>query len=172
MSLIKKEFDKKLMLGMYIYKSIVICCIVSSIICFSSCGKDRVKAGSPEEVLIFLKDRSRSEAIFDLYTTETISLANEYKKITGMKDESLVDSLSLIPKESEYDIAEKKSEGNRCLIKFVFTKHPSENGQAQTVELIMINDGKNWKIDKRDDYIRLIDSYKKRDADKYLKNIK
>jgi hypothetical protein len=136
------------------------------------CGKDKVKAGSPEEVLFFIKDKSRSEAIFDLYTSETISLAKEYKKITGMKDESLIDSLSLIPKESEYDITEKKIEGNRCSIKFIFTKHPSENAQAQVIELAMINDGNNWKIDKKDDYIKLIDSYKKRDADRYLKNIK
>ena len=136
------------------------------------CGKDRVEAGSPEEVLIFIKNKSRSESVFDLYTDETIGLAREYKKITGMKDESLIDSLSLIPKGSEYDIAEKRIEGDRCSIKFIFTKHPSENAQAQVIELIMINDGKNWKIDKRDDYIRLIDSYKKRDADKYLKNIK
>jgi hypothetical protein len=136
------------------------------------CGKDRAEAGSPEEVLIFIKNKSRSGAIFDLYTTETIGLAREYKKITGMKDESLTDSLSLIPKDSEYNITDKKIEGDRCSIKFIFTKHPSENAQAQTMELIMINDGKNWKIDKRDDYIRLIDSYKKRDADKYLKNIK
>ena len=136
------------------------------------CGKDKVETGSPEEVLIFIKDKSRNEAIFDLYTAETISFAKEYKKITGMMDESLIDSLSLIPKESEYDITEKKIEGDRCSIKFVFTKHPSENARAQIIELAMINDGKNWKIDKKDDYIRLIDSYKKRDADRYLKNIK
>jgi hypothetical protein len=89
-----------------------------------------------------------------------------------MKHESLIDSLSLVPKESEYKIAEKKIEGDRASIKFIFTKHPSENAQAHIIELVMINDGKNWKIDKKDDYIRLIDSYKKRDADKYLKNIK
>ena len=136
------------------------------------CGKDKVKVGSPEEVLIFIKDKGRTEAIFDLYTSETISLAKEYKKITGMKDESLIDSLSLIPKDSEYDIAEKKIEGESCTIKFIFTKHPSENAQAQLIELAMINNGKNWKIDKKDDFIKLIDSYKKRDADRYLKNIK
>jgi hypothetical protein len=136
------------------------------------CGKDKIKAGSPEEVLIFLKDKSRSAGIFDLYTVETINLAVEYKKLTGMKDESLIDSLSLIPKASEYDIVDKKTEENRCSIKFVFTKHPSENAQALTIELAMINDGENWKIDKKDDYTKLIDTYKKREADKYLKNIK
>ena len=136
------------------------------------CGRDKIEAGSPEEVLIFIKDKSRSEAIFALYTAETIGLAKEYKKITGMKDESLIDSLSFIPKGSEYDIVDKKIEGDRASIKFVFTKHPSENAQAQIIELRMINDGKNWKIDKKDDYTRLIDSYKKRDADRYLNNIK
>jgi hypothetical protein len=136
------------------------------------CGKDKVEAGSPEEVLVFIKDRNKSESIFDLYTAETISLAKEYKKITGMKDESLVDALSFIPKDSEYDITEKKIEGGRYSLKFIFKKHPSENALAQIIELVMINDGKNWKIDKKDDYIRLIDSYKKRDADKYLKSIK
>ncbi|MCL2155440.1 MAG: hypothetical protein FWH53_07245 [Leptospirales bacterium] len=156
---------------MYRYKSIVIFCIISSIIC-TMCKGDKVQAGSPEEVLLFIKDKSNSEAIFDLYTSETISLAKEYKKITGMKDESLTDSLSLLPKESEYDIVDKKIESDRCLIKFIFTKHPSENAQAQLIELTMINDGKNWKIDKQDDYIRLINSYKNRDADRYLKNIK
>jgi len=136
------------------------------------CGKDRVKAGSPEEVLIFIKDKGGTEEIFDLYTADTISLAKEYKKITGMKDESLIDSLSLIPKESEYDIAERIIEGESCSIKFIFTKHPSENAQAQIIGLAMINDGKSWKIDKSDDFIKLIDSFKKRDADRYLKNIK
>jgi hypothetical protein len=136
------------------------------------CGKDKPKAGSPEELLVFVKDKGGTGAIFDLYTDETISLAKEYKKLTGMKDESLVDSLSLIPETAEYDIAEKKIEGKICLIKFIFTKHPSENAQAQVIELAMINDGKNWRIDKRDDYIRLIDSFKKGDADRYLKNIK
>ena len=156
---------------MHKYKLIIICCIICSIIC-SVCGKDKIKAGSPEEVLFFLKDKSGSAGIFDLYTAETIDLAREYKKITGMKDESLIDSLSLIPKASEYDIVDKKIEENRCSIKFVFTKHPSENAQAQIIELAMINDGNNWKIDKKDDYIKLIDSYKKRDADRYLNSIK
>ena len=155
---------------MHRYKSIVIFCIIC-IICIM-CGRNKVQAGSPEEVLLFIKDKSRSESIYDLYTSETISLAKEYKKITGMKNESLTDSLSLIPKESEYDIVDKAIEGDRCSIKFIFTKHPSENAQAQLIELTMINDGNTWKIDKKDDYIRLIDSYKKRDADRYLKNIK
>ena len=155
----------------YNNKSIIICCIICSII-FSMCGKAKIEAGSPEEVLIFIKNKSRSEAIFDLYTAETISLAKEYKNITGMKGESLIDSLSLIPKESEYDILDRKIEGDRASIKFIFTKHPSENAQAHLIELSMISDGQNWKIDKKDDYIKLIDSYKKRDADRYLNSIK
>lgn len=157
---------------MYNYKMILTCCTMALILFFPGCGREKVEAGSPEEVLTFIRDKGNSSAVLDFYTDDTLSLMKRYMKITGMKSDTSVDILSFIPDGAEYRITGKRNEGNICTMNIVFTKHGSENAVGQTAAVRMIKDGKSWKIDRKDDFIKLIDSYEKKGTESYLKRIK
>jgi CRISPR/Cas system type I-B associated protein Csh2 (Cas7 group RAMP superfamily) len=137
-----------------------------------SCGKGKIEAGSPEEVLSLVKERGNGMGVFELYTDDTISLMKKYMKITGMKNETSADILSFIPEGAEYKINSKKIDGNRCDIEIVFTKHGSENASGQVIMLKMRKKGNGWKIDREDDFRKLIDSYEKRGVENYLDRIR
>jgi CRISPR/Cas system type I-B associated protein Csh2 (Cas7 group RAMP superfamily) len=139
---------------------------------FSGCGRGKIEAGSPEEVLSLIRDKGNSQAVLDYYTDETISLMNKYVKMTGMKNEASIDILSFIPESSEYSISGKTVEGDTCYLNLVFSKHTSENGIGQVISLKMIKEGDSWKIDRKDDFKKLIDSYEKRGAEEYLNRIR
>lgn len=147
-------------------------CMAAFLLISSGCGRDRVEAGSPEEVLSFIREKGNSETVLDFYTDETVSLMKKYMKTTGMKSETPADILSFIPEGAEYNITGKKIEGNICHLNLVFTKHSAENAMGQSVSLKMIKDGKSWKIDRRDDFKKLLDSYEKKGAENYLNRIK
>jgi len=147
-------------------------CIMASLIICSGCGRDKIEAGSPEEVLSFIREKGNSETVLDFYTDETVTLMKKYMKMTGMKNETSVDILSFIPEGAEYTISGKKIEGDNCFLNIAFTKHSSENASGQIITILMIKDGKSWKIDKKDDFKKLIDSYEKRGTEEYLNRIK
>ena len=154
------------------YKIFFTFIIVISLLISSGCGRKRIEAGSPEEVLTFVRDKGNSETVLDFYTEDTISLMKKYVKMTGMKSETSVDILSFIPEGAEYDIIGKKIEGDICYINLVFTKHSSENAMGQVIALKMIKKGNSWKIDKKDDYKKLINSYENKGVEDYLNKIK
>ena len=153
-------------------KRILILFLIAAFLIPSGCGRDKVEAGSPEEVLSFVRDKGNSNTVFDFYTDETVSLMKKYMKITQMKNETSADILSFIPEGSDYNIISRKIEGNSCTMSLMFTKHPSENAIGQTVILRMVKDGKTWKIDRKEDLKKLIESYEKRGAESYLNRIK
>lgn len=157
---------------MFINKFIIIGCVIITVLLYSSCGREKIEAGSPEEVLSFVREKGNSEAVLDFYTDDTINLMKKYMKLTGMKNETSVDMLSFIPEGSEYNIAGKKIEGDVCFINLIFTKHRSENGMGQIIILKMVKDGSSWKIDRKDDFKKLIESYDKKGAEDYLNRIK
>jgi hypothetical protein len=154
------------------YKIIFICITMTTLAVLSACGRDKIEAGSPEEVLSFVRDKGNSETVFDFYTDDTVSLMKKYMKLTGMKSETSVDILSFIPESAEYNITGKKIEGNNCYISLSFTKHSSENAVGQTIAIRMVKEGKSWKIDRKDDFKKLIESYEKKGSDNYLNRIK
>lgn len=157
---------------MFKYKMIRTAIVLIVIFFYSGCGRDKIEAGSPEEVLSFIREKGNSSAVLDLYTDDTISLMKKYMKMTGMKSETSVDVLSFIPDGSDYKITGKKVDGKNCSLNIVFLKHGSENIIGQTVEVRMIKDGKNWKIDRKDDFKKLIESYEKNGAENYLNRIR
>ena len=139
---------------------------------FCGCGREKVEAGSPEEALSFVRDKGNSDKVLNFYTDETVNLMKKYMKMTGMKSETSVDILSFIPEGAEYNITGKKIEGNKCFLNLVFTKHNSENAMGQVIAIQMVKDGNSWKIDRKDDFKKLIDSYEKKGIENYLKKIK
>ncbi len=153
-------------------KKIISCFTISFFLLFTGCGKEKIEAGSPEEVLSFVRDRGNSEIVLGFYTTETVSLMRKYMKLTGMKRETSVDILSFIPEGAEYKITEKKIEGNSCYLVIVFTKHSSENAIGQPMALKMEKEKNSWKIDRKDDFIKLIESYESKKATDYMNRIK
>ena len=142
------------------------------IISFYGCGKKKFAAGSPEEVLTFIKDKGQTESVFDFYTDDTIKLMKRYIKITGMKNESAVNILSFIPEKSEYNLTGRKIEGRNCSMNLIFTTHNSENAVGLVIPVNMVKEGNIWKIDRKKDFERLIDSYEKKGGEDYLKRIK
>jgi len=138
----------------------------------SGCGKKKIEAGSPEEVLSFVREKGNSETVFDFYTDETLTYMKKYVKLTGMQKETSVDILSFIPEGAEYNVSGKTVEGNKCNLNIVFTKHSSENGMGQVVALQMIKEGNSWKIDRAEDFKKLIKSYERKGTDEYLNKIK
>lgn len=143
-----------------------------SLMIFSGCGRDKIEAGSPEEVLSFVKEKGNSDTVLDFYTDDTVNLMKKYVKITGMKKETSVDMLSFISEGSEYAVTGKKIDGDSCLLNIVFTRHNSENAVGQMIEIRMIKDGKSWKIDRKRDFEKLIESYEKKGAEDYLNMIR
>lgn len=154
------------------YKIIFISFITLSLLIIVGCGRDKIEAGSPEEVLSFIKEKGNSDTIFDFYTDDTVSLMKKYVKITGMKSETGADILSFIPGDAEYNISGRKIEGDKCSLNLTFTKHGSENAMGQVVPVRMVKEGKSWKIDRKDDFKKLIESYEKKGAEGYLNRIK
>lgn len=154
------------------YKIIFISFITSAAVIIAGCGRDKIEAGSPEEVLSFIKEKGNSETVLDFYTDDTVSLMKKYVKLTGMKNETAVDILSFIPEGAEYNISGRKIEGDMCSLNLTFTKHGSENAMGQVVPIRMVKEGKSWKIDRKDDFKKLIESYEKKGAEGYLNRIK
>jgi hypothetical protein len=142
------------------------------IILSGSCGKKKIEAGSPEEVLFLIREKGQTESVFDYYTDDTIQLLKKYIKITGMKKESAVNILSFIPAKSEYNIQDRKIDDRNCSMKLVFTRHTSENAVGLAIAINMVKEGKSWKIDRGKDFKQLIESYEKKGAEDYLKKIK
>jgi len=157
---------------MFNHKIVFVGFIISAALIYSSCGREKIEAGSPEEVLSFVREKGNSEAVLDFYTEDTVNLMKKYVKLTGMKSETSVDILSFIPEDSEYTITGKKIEGDNCFLNFIFTKHSSENGVGQVIVLKMVKDGKSWKIDRKDDFKKLIESYDRKGVEGYLNRIK
>jgi len=153
-------------------KIIAIVTVLTSILIYSGCGREKIEAGSPEEVLSLVREKGNSESVLDFYTDDTVNLLKKYTKITGMKSETSVDVLSFIPEGSEYKINGKKIDDNNCSLNIIFTKHVSENAIGQIIAVQMIKDGKSWKIDRKNDFKKLIESYEKKGADDYLNRIK
>jgi len=157
---------------MPIGKMFIIFILMFSALLYTGCGKLKVEADSPEEVLSFIREKGNSASILDFYTNDTISQVNKYVKITGMKNETAADILSFIPEGAEYNVTGKKIEGSNCYISIIFTKHTSENAIGQSVDLRMVKEGKSWKIDRKDDFKKLIESYEKKGVENYLNRIK
>jgi len=157
---------------MFKYKITFSVCLMIIVLIYSGCGRGKIEAGSPEEVLTFVRDKGNSESVLDFYTDDTISLMNKYMKLTGMKSEASIDILSFIPEDAEYSISGKTIEGDTCFLNIVFSKHSTENGMGQVISLKMVKDGKSWKIDRKDDFKKLIESYEKRGAEEYLNRIR
>ena len=89
-----------------------------------------------------------------------------------MKNESAVNILSFIPVNSEYTITDRKIDDRRCFMNLIFTKHNSENAIGLAIAIKMVKEGKNWKIDRKNDFEKLIESYEKKGAEDYLKKIR
>ncbi len=157
---------------MYNYKMYAAACLMLLVLFYSGCGRGKIAAGSPEEVLSFVREKGNSQTVMDFYTDDTISLMNKYMKMTGMKNEASIDILSFIPENSEYNVSGKTIEGDTCYLNLVFSKHTSENGIGQVISLKMIKEGDSWKIDKKDDFRKLIESYEKKGAEEYLNRIR
>jgi len=157
---------------MFNYKMILAAGMISVILFFPGCGREKIEAGSPEEVLSLVREKGNSRSVLDFYTDDTVSLMKKYVKITGMKSETSVDILSFIPEGAEYNITGKKIEGNTCSLNVVFTRHGSENAIGETAAVKMIKEGKSWKIDRKDDFKKLIESYEKKGTENYLNRIK
>ncbi len=147
-------------------------CLMLLVLFYSGCGRGKIAAGSPEEVLSFVREKGNSETVLDFYTDDTIALMNKYMKMTGMKSEASIDVLSFIPENSEYTVSGKTIEGDTCYINLVFSRHVSENGIGQVISLKMIKEGDSWKIDRKDDFRKLIESYEKKGAEEYLNKIR
>lgn len=139
---------------------------------YSGCSRGKIEAGSPEEVLSFVREKGNSETVLDFYTDDTISLMKKYMKMTGMKNETSIDILSFIPEDAEYTISGKTIDGDTCFLNVVFSKHNSENGMGQIISVKMVKESKSWKIDRKDDFKKLIDSYEKRGVEEYLNRIR
>lgn len=135
------------------------------------CGK-KIEAGSPEEVLFLLKEKGGTSGVMDLYTDSTVSSLKRYMKLTGMSEESSTDVLGFIPADASYEITGKKIEEDAAYLKLRFTKHRTENLAGHTLEIKMVRDGKTWKIDREDDFSRLVKAYESGGAERYLKNIR
>lgn len=146
--------------------------LIVMFISFSGCGKKKFEAGSPEEVLSLIKEKGKNESVFDFYTDDTIKLMKKYIKISGMKNESAVRLLGFIPEDSEYNVTGRRIEGNNCSMNLMFTKHSSENAMGFSIVINMVKEGKGWKIDRKKDFEKLIESLEKKDAEGYLKRIK
>ncbi len=154
------------------FKMTAVVLVFASVLIYTGCGREKIEAGSPEEVLSLIREKGNSQNILDFYTDDTVRLMKKYMKITGMKNETSVDILSFIPEGAEYNISGKKIEGNSCSLNLTFTKHVSENAIGQNIAVRMEKDGKSWKIDRENDFKKLIESYEKKGAEDYLNKIK
>ena len=156
---------------MFNYKIILIVFAMTVLLC-PGCGREKFEAGSPEEVLSFVREKGNSRTVLDFYTDDTVTLMKKYMKMTGMKSETSVDILSFIPENAEYKISGKKVEGSSCFLNLTFTKHGSENAIGETVTVRMVKEGKSWKIDRKEDFKKLIESYEKKGIENYLNRIR
>jgi hypothetical protein len=146
--------------------------VIFIIMLTAGCVKKKFEAGSPEEVLNKIKEKGNSMSVMDFYTEDTIIIMKKYMKMTGMKTEASVDVLSFIPENSEYNVIDKKIEGSNCTMNLVFSKHSSENAMGYTVAVKMVKEGNAWKIDRKDDFRTLVESFEKKGAEAYLDRIR
>ncbi|HOP64629.1 MAG TPA: hypothetical protein PK358_08070 [Spirochaetota bacterium] len=137
----------------------------------AACGK-KIEAGSPEEVIFHLKEMGGTDRVMQLYTDETVTLMDKYRKLTGMSAESATDVLGFIPADAEYEITGKKIEGDTALVTLRFTRHHNENLAGYKTDIKMERDGNSWKIDRSEDLKKLVESYEGKGAENYLKNIR
>lgn len=144
---------------------------LSAVLLSYGCGK-KIEAGSPEEVLLLLKEKGGTSEVMQLYSDDTVSALRKYMKLTGMSEESATDVLGFIPADSEYRITGKKIEGETAQIRLQFTRHRTENLAGYTVDIRMVKEDKAWKIDREGDFKALIKSYENKGAENYLKNIR
>ena len=89
-----------------------------------------------------------------------------------MKNEAAVNILGFIPGNSEYNVTDRKIEDKNCSMNLVFTRHSSENAVGLPIAINMVKEGKSWKIDRKKDFEKLIESYENKGAEDYLKKIK
>lgn len=157
---------------MKVIKQVFNFCLVVMLIAFSGCGKKKIEAGSPEEVLALLKENSRTSTVFDFYTDDTIKLMKKYISLSGMKQESAVKILGFIPENSEYTVTVTAIDGKNCSMNLMFTKHSSENAVGLPIAINMVKEGKAWKIDRKRDFEKLIESFENKGAEDYLKKIR
>lgn len=146
--------------------------LVIIVIILSGCGKKKIDAGSPEEVLALLKQKGETDSVFDFYTDETIKLMKKYVRLSGMKNESAVKILGFIPENSDYTITDRRIDEKNCSMNLVFTRHSSENAVGLPIVINMVKEGKGWKIDGKKDFEKLIESFEKKKAEDYLNKIR
>jgi len=145
--------------------------LISIFLIAVACGK-KIEAGSPEEVILLLKEKGGTDQVIQLYTYETAGLMEKYRKLTGMSRESATDVMGFIPADSEYEITGKKIEGDAALVTLRFTRHYTENLAGYRTDIKMVRKGNIWKIDRSDDFKKLIESFEGEGAENYLKSIR
>ena len=137
----------------------------------SGCGK-KIEAGSPEELLSRVKEKWGTTEVMQLYTDDTVDYLKKYMKLTGMSGESAADVLSFISPYSEYEVSGRSISGDTCTLKLRFTKQSVENLNGLVLDVKMLKENGGWRIDRSDDFKKLVESFKSGGAENYLKSIR
>lgn len=151
-------------------KNILVVHVMLSVI--FSCGNKGPAAGSPDEVLYLLKKNGGSPDILGLYSSHTLKYMKQYMKASGMDEQSAINTLSFIDSRAEYEVHNLQLRGDRCSMVVRFMVKGPEKSRGLEVVILMVKENGNWRIDRSDDFKRLLQSQVERGAEKYLGRIR
>lgn len=137
-----------------------------------SCGRKGPAAGSPEEVLFLLQENCGDEDVLGLYSAATIREMEKYMYASGMDRKSAVNTLSFIPEKAAYEVSNIKISGEKCTLNLRYMKDGPEKSRGLVVSLTLVKEEGSWRIDRSDDFRKLLKSQVNRGAENYLNRIR
>lgn len=137
-----------------------------------SCGSKGPAAGSPEEVLMLVKKYGGSGDIMGLYSAGTIKYLEKYMDASGMDKQAAVNTLSFIAEDAEYSVQGLSVKGDSCSMNLKFLKEGPEKSRGLLVKLTMVKENGNWRIDRSDDFKKLLQAQKSGETGNYLDRIR
>lgn len=138
----------------------------------ASCGRKGPAAGSPEEVLYLLQERYGTVEVMELFSSDTIREMERYMEASGMDRMAAVNTLSFIPEKAAYEVFNVKISDNSCSLSIRYMKEGPEKSRGLVVNLTMVKEKGNWRIDRSEDFRKLLKSQVNRGAENYLERIR
>ena len=137
-----------------------------------SCGSKGPAAGSPEEVLMLLRQYGGTADVLGLYSSSTIREMERYMEASGMDEQSAVNTLSFIPEGAEYSVQGLVIKGDTCSMDLKYLGYGPEKSRGLLVNLTMVKEKDNWRIDRSADFKKLLESQVNSGAENYLNRIR
>jgi len=145
--------------------------LLLTVLTAAGCGKSGRAAKNPADIIDLLGEYSGRKEIVTLYTDETIDEFRKFINLSGVEPENSYSILSFVPDKSEVEVTGETCDGNICTLTIRFLQHPVENMKGFSFDIIVRQEGDNWKIDRSKDFQKMSMEMEKNGAGVYLKNL-